>query len=91
MTTPAKRTQNAFWEGETCEYCGGPIRGRTVQLTRRYRGQLALFRGVPAGVCRKCGTRYFAANVLKLMSDRLRRQEAPSDSINVPVYEFQKA
>ena len=55
-----------FWEGETCEHCGGPIIERAVSLHRQVRGKYVLIEHVPAGVCKQCGTRYtFAADVAK--------------------------
>lgn len=87
MRTRSPSTVNAFWAGESCEYCGGKIRGRIVELTRRYAGRWSLFRNVPAGVCTECGTRYFAGNVLKLIDDRLRRREAPDERRDLAVYD----
>ena len=57
--------QPNFWQGETCEYCGGEIVEKRVTLTRKVKGQYVLIENVPAGICTKCGTRYFSANVLK--------------------------
>ena len=45
----------SFWEGETCEYCGGPIVDRHVSLHRKIKGQYVLIEHVPAGVCKQCG------------------------------------
>lgn len=78
----------SFWEGETCEYCGGPIVDKQVTLHRKFKGQYILFENVPAGVCKKCGTRYYAANVLKLVEDRARGGQKVEREILVPVYSF---
>lgn len=77
-----------FWEGETCEYCGGPIVEKQVTIHRKFKGQYILFEHVPAGVCKQCGTRYYAANVLKLIEQGLHGWQKVEREILVPVYSF---
>ncbi|MEW6355071.1 MAG: YgiT-type zinc finger protein [Planctomycetota bacterium] len=72
-----QKTEN-FWQGETCEYCGGTIVEKRVTLHRRLRAKSVLIENVPAGVCRECGTRYYAANVLKRVEESVRGRR-PSD------------
>lgn len=75
-----------FWEGETCEYCGGPIIEKRVTIHRKIKEHYALIENVPAGVCSKCGTRYYAANVLKTLEESLHgRKQADREEV-VPVY-----
>ena len=61
-----------FWKNETCEYCQGKIEEKTVDIPRKLGKEYILFKNVPAGVCHKCGIKYFAGNVLKLMTDKRR-------------------
>lgn len=76
----------SFWDGEVCEYCGGPIVEKSVTVHREADGKYLIFEDVPAGVCRECGTRYYAANILKQMEERVRgRQQATREEL-VPVY-----
>ena len=75
-----------FWEGETCEYCGGAIREKTVSLSRKAKGKHILIENVPAGVCTGCGTRYFTANVLKTIAEMVRGRRRAIREITVPVY-----
>ncbi len=75
-----------FWEGETCEYCGGPIVEKRVTLHRKVRGQYVLIENVPAGVCTQCGTRNYAANVLKTIEESLRGRRRAEREVLVPVY-----
>lgn len=42
--------------------------------------------GVPAGVCTRCGTRYYAANVLKTIEESLRGRRRAEREVLVPVY-----
>jgi YgiT-type zinc finger domain-containing protein len=75
-----------FWEGETCEYCGGPIVEKRVTLHRKVRGQYVLIENVPAGVCTQCGTRNYAANVLKTIEESVRGRRQAEREVVVPVY-----
>jgi YgiT-type zinc finger domain-containing protein len=75
-----------FWQGETCEYCGGEIVEKRVTLTRKVKGQYVLIENVPAGVCTKCGTRYFSANVLKTVEESVRGRCHIDREIVIPVY-----
>ncbi|MBM4049346.1 MAG: YgiT-type zinc finger protein [Planctomycetes bacterium] len=80
------RTAMSFWDGETCEYCQGEIVERRVTLHRKVRGRYVLVENVPAGVCRKCGTRYYAANVLKTVAETVRGRRKAKREVSVPVY-----
>ena len=75
-----------FWKDETCEYCGGPIVGKYVTLHRQADGKYILFEHVPAGVCKECGTRYYAANVLKRIEENIQGHQKADREVLVPVY-----
>ena len=75
-----------FWKGETCEYCGGPIVEKRVTLHRKAQGQYVLIENVPAGVCTQCGMRYYTANVLKLIEEKVRGRRQAEREVRVPVY-----
>ncbi len=75
-----------FWEGETCEYCGGLIVEARVTLHRKRGEGYVLIENVPAGVCQECGTRYYAANVLKTIEETLLGRQKAIREIRVPVY-----
>jgi hypothetical protein len=47
-----------------------------------------LFENVPAGVCKQCGTRYYAANVLKLIEEGVHGRQKVAREVLVPVYSF---
>ena len=78
-----------FWQGETCKYCKGQIVEKKVTLHRKLKGGYVLIENVPAGVCTECGTRYFNANVLKIVEESIRRRKNADRKIVVPVYAFQ--
>jgi YgiT-type zinc finger domain-containing protein len=80
-------TQPNFWENETCEYCGGRIVEKQVTIHRKRKGGgHILIEHVPAGVCLECGRRFYAANVLKLIEERIRQPQGPEREILVPVF-----
>jgi len=75
-----------FWDNEICEYCGGPIVEKRVTLHRKVRGKYLIIENVPAGVCTQCGTRYYAANVLKMIEETTRGHRKVRREVRVPVY-----
>ncbi len=81
-----KQDKMDFWQGETCEYCNGTIVEKRVTLHRKVRDKYVLIENVPAGVCAHCGTRYFAANVLKTVEESLRGRRVAERQVVVPVY-----
>jgi len=76
----------AFWEGESCEYCGGNIIEKRVSLHRKVKKNYILLENVPAGVCRQCGTHYYTANVLKTIEESIRGRRKAERKVIVPVY-----
>jgi len=78
-----------FWDGEQCEYCGGPIVEKKVDLFRKVNGEYVLIENVPAGVCKECGTRYYAANVLKTVEEIARGRRKAEREICMAVYSLQ--
>ncbi len=75
-----------FWGGEHCEYCDGAIVGKKVNIYRKVKGRYVLVENVPAGVCTECGTRYYAANVLKTVEETIRGRRKAKREVLVPVY-----
>ena len=75
-----------FWKGETCEYCGGEIVEKRVTLHRKVKSKYAIIEDVPAGVCTECGTRYYAANVLKTVEASIHGRRKAERREIVPVY-----
>lgn len=77
-----------FWEGERCEYCNGTIIEKKLDLSRKVAGKYVLIENVPTGVCTQCGTRYYAANVLKTVEESIRGRRKAEREIVVPVYSY---
>ncbi len=76
----------SFWDGETCEYCGGSIVEKRVTLHRKLKGKYVLVENVPAGVCTECGVHYYAANVLKTIEESIRGRRKAKREVLVPIY-----
>ena len=81
-----ERTGVFFWNGERCEYCNGLIREKIMDLSRKTKGNYVVVENVPTGVCTKCGTRYYSADVLKSIEEVLRGRLKPKRAVQVPVY-----
>ncbi|MCK4244019.1 MAG: YgiT-type zinc finger protein [Candidatus Omnitrophica bacterium] len=75
-----------FWDGERCEYCRGFIVEKIVDLPRKVGRKYALIKNVPAGVCKDCGTRYYAANVLKTIDTITHGRRKAEREISMAVY-----
>jgi hypothetical protein len=45
-----------------------------------------LIKKVPVGVCKKCGTRYYTANVLKTIESTVSSRRKPEKKIPMAVY-----
>jgi YgiT-type zinc finger domain-containing protein len=79
-----------YWRGETCECCGGEIDEKRVTLHRKLKGNYVLIENIPAGVCKQCGTRHYAANVLKTVEESIRGRRNPNErcaSLYIPCSE----
>jgi YgiT-type zinc finger domain-containing protein len=59
-----------------------------VTLYRKVKGEYVVIENVPAGVCMECGTRYFAANVLKIVEEDIHGKRNAERKVVVPVYAF---
>lgn len=75
-----------FWKNERCEYCDGLIVEKKADFSRKVRGKYVLIENVPTGVCSECGTRYYAANVLKTIEETIRGRRRAKREVCVPVY-----
>ena len=80
--------QMGFWDGERCEFCNGHIMEKVVDVPRKAGRKYFLLRNVPAGVCKECGTRYYAANVLKTIKSIVQGRKKAVRQVTMPVYSF---
>lgn len=74
----------------TCHVCGGQVEERTIDHSIHDNEEWLLIRGVPTGVCKKCGEQILRWNVAERLEQitRQRRQATPTEAISVPVFPF---
>lgn len=83
-----KNNSTEFWKSETCEYCGGKVTGKRVDFPKKVGSSYVLFKSVPAGVCSECGVKYFSANTLKILEQKVRQKKEAKRVLQVPVLSF---
>jgi YgiT-type zinc finger domain-containing protein len=74
-----------------CSFCGGQVEEELVELDYRYKGNLYVFRDVPAGVCQQCGEKYLTARTAKRIEEEMETGKQPIETITVPVISFEDA
>lgn len=75
-----------FWIGEECEYCNGSIVEKMMDLPRKVGERYVLIKNVPVGVCKKCGTKYYTANILKTIESSVCDRRKAEGKIPMVVY-----
>lgn len=75
---------------ESCEYCNGEVRAKTVTVHYRHKGKLVLIAHVPARVCRLCGERYYDATTVEKMEAIARHKKTAEKTLIVPIRDFTK-
>src|ERR671924_297699 len=83
------RTKNKM-QDETCEYCNGELRAKTVTVHYRHKGKLVVIEHIPARVCRRCGERYYDAVTVEKMEAIARRKKVAARTLVVPIRDFAK-
>ena len=68
-----------------CEYCGGFVQPKKVTVEHWYEGKLVIIKGVPVGVCKECGERYYEAATLEQLDAMAQNSESAQERISVPV------
>jgi YgiT-type zinc finger domain-containing protein len=71
-------------QDETCEYCNGEVREKTVTVHYRHKGKLVVIENVPARVCWRCGERYYDAATVERMEAIARRKKPAEKEGGVP-------
>ena len=71
-----------------CSFCGGKVDEKNITVDYRWKGELLIIKGVPAGVCHQCGEQYFRGNVAEEMERLAKEQTKIIEKIKVPVKAF---
>ena len=75
-------------QDERCEYCHGEIHAKKVTVYHRHKGQLVVIENVPAGVCRRCGERYYDAATVETMETMAQLKSTAKHTVVVPIRDF---
>ena len=84
MKTMKKTSANS------CEYCDGRLKERTVRVVRSRGARMVVIEKVPARVCDRCGMRYYAGPVVRQMDAILKKRKQAKRTLKVPVAEYEK-
>jgi YgiT-type zinc finger domain-containing protein len=72
-----------------CYLCRGEVQEQQVDVIRRRKGQVFIIEDVPALVCRRCGERYYTAEVARTMDKKISEGINNTERmINVPILSF---
>lgn len=73
-----------------CHVCGSPVKEERRDHSVRTGGEWLLIRGVPTGVCSRCGEQILRLEVAERMERIVQRdsEEPPADCIEMPVFSY---
>ncbi len=88
MKGPEQKMEDKMHKFGDCSFCGGEVQNDLVELDYRYKGNLYIFKEVPAGVCQQCGEKYLIGKVSREIERRINAREKWNKTINVPLNIF---
>lgn len=73
---------------DLCDFCGGELEYKKVNLELHIRKELLICEGLPAEVCKQCGEKYFDAKVSAKIDEFVKKykKEKPLRYVPVPVF-----
>lgn len=75
-----------------CHTCGGKVSEQRVTVDYRWGDALlAIIENVPAGVCDRCGERYFKARIVEAMERAAQSRSKSQATVAVPVRKLKVA
>ena len=75
---------------EKCQFCGGAVKKKTVNLDLWKKEKLYVFKNVPAKVCEQCGEKYFSSKIYGIIDKLLKENSKPDETMVVPVLSLKK-
>jgi len=75
-------------QDKTREYCNREVQAKKVTVQYRHKGKFVIIENVPAGVCRRCGERYYGAVTVEKMEAIAQLKKAAKKTVEVPVRDF---
>lgn len=73
---------------DLCDFCGGELKHRIIDLDLKVKGKIVICKGVPADVCGQCGEPYLDANTsakIDLFLEGIEKKK-PIKYVPVPVF-----
>ena len=73
---------------DLCDFCGGELEHKVVDLDLHIQKELVICEDFPADVCKQCGEKYFDAKISAKIDEFIKkyRKEKPLRYIPVPVF-----
>jgi YgiT-type zinc finger domain-containing protein len=71
---------------EHCVVCKGDVENRRVEHVHSWKGQIYIFRNVPAEVCTQCGEVFFGPEALRAIDKVVLGKARPKEHVTLPVY-----
>jgi len=75
---------------EKCQFCGGNVIKKIINLDLWRREELYIFKNVPAKVCEQCGEKYFSSKIYGIIDRLLKENSIPDETMVVPVLSLKK-
>ena len=75
---------------ESCAFCKGSLKEKTVTYTTEYKGRVVVVENVPALVCRQCSETVFRPEVVEKLQKIVWGELPQTGEIKVPFYDFEK-
>lgn len=75
--------------GYKCEYCAGTVRQKILKREAfKHKNGFVILEDVPIGICDKCGTRYYHAQLIKRIAEVASGKVKQHKTEMVPVAHF---
>ena len=71
-----------------CEICGGEMKDELTTYTLLYQGKLIVIENVPAGVCSRCGEKFFSPDTVERLQQTVWEQQRPKQTLRTLVYDL---
>ena len=71
-----------------CSFCGGKVEEKKVTVDYRWKNDLTIVEGVPAGVCTQCGEQYFRGKIAEEMERLVKEKGEITQEVTVPMTTF---
>lgn len=74
----------------TCPVCHSKMEHQMTTFTQWVEGRLIVIENVPAWVCEQCGETFYDPDIVERIQNIVWSDEAPTRTIETPVYDLQR-